>query len=46
MTTDKTTYVPVEDEPEPSSFYDVVRANADNQRNPWDHHHDQEDEES
>jgi len=45
MTVEKITYLPTEDEPEPSSFYDVVHADADSLRRPWFHHHDAVDEE-
>ena len=44
MTTDQTTYLPVEDESEPSGFYEFY-AELTTPRNPWDHHHDDDVEE-
>jgi len=39
MTYDQVTYVPLEDEQEPSSFYEFYE-DLTSTRNPWDHHHD------
>lgn len=43
MTADKTTYIPVEDEPEPSNFYEFYQELTD-LRAPWDNHLEEDDE--